>query len=111
MRKIGLHLLFLLMLSGTIFSGTPKHIKVEAFTSKPTLKAGEETILKVIATIDEHWYTYSFLDQTGKEGIGPTSTQLYILPNNSFDSLKTIYAPKPKSKFDQGFNFNIDYYN
>lgn len=87
-----------------------KHMQVTANPSVSTAKAGETIYIKVNITLDEFWYTYALHSQLGEEGIGPNPTELTIKPEDIFENVATIYADKPKQKFDKGFEFDVDYY-
>ncbi len=105
-------LIGVLVLASLSFSKaeTFKHFKMTAQPSKTVLKAGEEAFIKVNIDINKHYYTYSFLDQSNAEGIGPTPSEIDISPNSSFEKVKTLYVDKPGKKYDEGFEQDIFYY-
>ncbi len=92
-----------------IFAQTPK-IKLEAMPQKLEVKAGEVFNLKVNLSIPKPWYTYSTKEQIGPDGIGPTMTEFFILPEGLATVSGKVKSSKPKTKFDKGFEMNIEYY-
>ena len=92
-----------------IFAQTPK-IKLEAMPQKLEVKAGEVFNVKVNLSIPKPWYTYSTKEQIGPDGIGPTMTEFFILPEGLATVSGKVKSSKPKTKFDKGFEMNIEYY-
>ena len=92
-----------------IFAQTPK-IKLEAMPQKLEVKADEVFNVKVNLSIPKPWYTYSTKEQIGPDGIGPTMTEFFILPEGLATVSGKVKSSKPKTKFDKGFEMNIEYY-
>lgn len=88
---------------------TAKHIDFALSPQKISLKAGEQGNLTLILKIEQGWYTYGVIARTDKDGFGPKPTEI-TLKSNRVATLAQILAPKPKQKFDQGFQMEIDYY-
>lgn len=109
MKKV-LLLLTLFFISFIAINAQDKHVKLEVSAEKTVIKSGEETRLLVNMTIDEHWYTYAINAQLNKEGIGPQATEFSIKPDDAFEKIAKIYAQKPKSKKDEGFQMDILHY-
>ena len=111
LKRLGILIaIFAIFLTMSMNAETFKHFKMTAQPSKSSLKAGEEAYIKVNIDINKYYYTYSFLDQTNSEGIGPTVSEIGISPNTSFETVKTLFVDKPGRKYDEGFEQNIDYY-
>ncbi len=87
-----------------------KHIKFTVFPQNLTLKPGEQTMIKLTMSVDAGWYTYGLIPRTDKDGLGPQATEITIAPNAVLALAGKVKAPKPKQKFDQGFQIDIDYY-
>ncbi|HRP02604.1 MAG TPA: cytochrome c biogenesis protein CcdA [Candidatus Kapabacteria bacterium] len=85
-------------------------VKVEIYPSKSSAKAGEEIWFKAVFKIKHVWYTYGLVEVLGPEGLGPTPSEIKILPNDVFELPTTVYVQKPKIKFDSGFVTNIEVY-
>ncbi|MDK2973153.1 MAG: hypothetical protein PWP23_2908 [Candidatus Sumerlaeota bacterium] len=69
---------------------------------------GETVRLEVTAEIDEGWYTYAF-DPLAK---GPIKTSLDVKDNEVLAPIdgKEWVEPKPKEKFDEGFQARVQYH-
>ncbi len=87
-----------------------KHAKFSLSPQALTLKPGEEATLKLTMTIDAGWYTYGLIPRKDKDGLGPQATEISIAPAKVLALAGKVRAPKPKQKFDQGFQIDIDYY-
>jgi len=87
-----------------------KHAKFSLSPQTLTLKPGEETLLKLTMTIDAGWYTYGLIPRKDKDGLGPQATEINVAPTKVLALAGKVKAPKPKQKFDQGFQIDIDYY-
>ncbi|MBD1206976.1 MAG: thioredoxin family protein [Ignavibacteria bacterium] len=87
-----------------------KHTKFSLSPQALTLKPGEEATLKLTMTIDAGWYTYGLQPRKDKDGLGPQETIISIAPAKVLVLAGKVKAPKPKQKFDQGFQIDIDYY-
>lgn len=87
-----------------------KHAKFSLSSQTLTLKPGEETTLKLTMTIDAGWYTYGLIPRKDKDGLGPQATEISIAPAKVLALAGKVKGPKPKQKFDQGFQIDIDYY-
>ncbi len=99
-------LLFLLVFAPL----SAKNIEFSLSPQKITLKPGEQTKLTVTLNIAAGWYTYGMIPRVDKDGLGPKATEITLKGGNKVLSLGAVQAPKPKQKFDQGFQMNIDYY-
>jgi len=87
-----------------------KHIKIEAQSSVKKVTQGQDFYIKVNIKLDEYWYTYGFVQKLNSEGIGPAPTELSIKPKENFEIIDKFYAQKPKTKYDEGFEIDIDVY-
>ncbi len=103
-------ILAVFMLISNLQADESNHIKVSAQSSKIIVKAGEEFYLKVNIKLDEHWYTYGFVSILNGEGIGPTPSELSINPKEKFEKISKIFVDKPKLKYDEGFEMDIEVY-
>ena len=110
MLKKVLFLIVFAVLTLNAFSQDSEHMSVEAFPSVGTAKAGETIFIKVEFEIDKYWYTYAMHSQLSDEGIGPNPTELIIKPETIFEKPEKIYASQTDTKFDQGFEIDVDYY-
>lgn len=109
MLKKVLYLIVFAVLTLNAFS-QDEHIKVEAFPSVGTAEAGETIFIKVEFEIDKYWYSYAMHSQLSDEGIGPNPTELIIKPETIFEKPEKIYASQTQTKFDKGFEIDVDYY-
>lgn len=87
-----------------------KHAKFSLSPETLTLKPGEQTTVKLTMTVDAGWYTYGLVPHKDKDGFGPQATEIAVAPPSVLTVAGKIKAPKPKQKFDQGFQIDIDYY-
>ncbi len=78
--------------------------------SKIIVKANELFAVKIDISIDNRYYTYSFSEQVGPDGIGPTTSELVNKSKELVNIKGKIQFPKPKRKFDDGFQMQLDYY-
>ncbi len=104
-------LLFIYLFSSlTLSAEAEKYVKLKAKTNKLNVKQGDEFKITVNMQLDKSWYTYSLEEQIGPEGIGPTPTEILVAPEDVIEISKEIVPPPTKRKFDEGFEFEIDYY-
>lgn len=100
--------------SNTAFSSASalgsKHITFSLAPKTLTLKPGEQTTIKLTMSIDRGWYTYGLIPRKDKDGFGPQATEISVSPSKVLALAGKVKAPKPKQKFDQGFQIDIDYY-
>ncbi|MEZ4936375.1 MAG: protein-disulfide reductase DsbD family protein [Crocinitomicaceae bacterium] len=71
-------------------------------------KEGKEDLIKVTATMDEHWHIYSMYL---KEEFGPIPTTITFSENESIEFLGKIEEDKPKREKDANFDMVIDYFD
>ncbi len=109
-KKSFLFLCLIISLWNFNLSHANDDIKIYINPSKSTAKAGEEVFFKVKFDLDSRWYTYGLVEVLGPEGLGPTPSEIKILPNDIFELPKMVYVEKPKIKFDSGFVTNIEIY-
>jgi thiol:disulfide interchange protein len=86
-----------------------KHVKFDVKPSVTTVKAGEEFTVRIVMEFEDHWYTYGIIEKINEDFIGPSRTEITIEPTEAVTLVKII-AEKPKSKYDEGFEMDIDYY-
>ncbi len=114
LKRFGLMLFlaaFVLLLNSSYGQDDNKNINFKAITNAKELKAGETFIIRLSFDIKEHWYTYSMKMQLNDEGIGPTATEITMKNTDLFEfSPESIVAQKPVTKFDEGFEMNIEVY-
>lgn len=107
--KLSSILLILILASTTLFAKSD-HIRFKALPTQSSVNAGDEFDIQLNVELDDYWYTYSTELQLSDEGIGPSPTEIMLKPSESLE-LIDIKVPKPKNKYDDGFEMNIDYYN
>lgn len=110
MKYLKIYLLILFSAISLTAQSPQDHVKVSAKPEKVKVSAGETVNVLVEMTIDKHWYTYGFVEQLNKDGIGPGITTLGVEPTELFETVEMAYVSKPDSKYDEGFEFDIDYY-
>lgn len=102
--------LIFLILSYNVFA-VSTHLKIKGSSTNLTPKAGEEFSIQLDFELDEYWYTYTHQDQLSPEGIGPSTTEIMIYPDDAVEMVGGIQFPKPSKKFDEGFEMDLEYYN
>ena len=111
MKKLLLPLLLITFLVTAIKSNADEpHIRFKTKTSKTDIKLGEEFYVLVQFDIDKYWYTYDFIDQISKEGIGPNTTEIVVLSNELATTNGDLIKPTPLKKFDEGFEMDVTYF-
>ncbi len=93
-----------------LHSEAEKYVSFKANPDMATVKSGGEFKILLNMEIASHWYTYSLEQQIGPEGIGPSTTEILLEPKESLEMAKGFRAPKTKKKFDEGFGFDVEYY-
>ena len=58
------------------------------------------------ATIDQGWHIYA---QAGRSG-GPTATKILFNTNNNYLLIGKTIEPKPMTKFEKVYGFNVNYF-
>ncbi len=102
---------FFALLSTSVAQDENKNIDFKAVANAKELKAGETFNVKLTFDIKEHWYTYSLKLQLNDEGIGPMNTDISMKNKELFElDPESIIAQKPKIKFDEGFEMDIEVY-
>lgn len=111
MKRILLPLLLITFLATALkTSADVSHVRFKSAVSKTEIKAGEEFYVKLNFDIDDYWYTYDFIEQISKEGIGPMQTEIAVLTKDLAEMNGTVITPTPHKKFDEGFQFDITYF-
>lgn len=87
-----------------------KIVDFKTFSSKQIVKANEPFAVKIEVYIDKKYYTYSFNEQIGPDGIGPTPSELNFKSKDLAKINGKIQFPNPKRKYDEGFQMDLDYY-
>lgn len=71
---------------------------------------GGKAEVKLTMVLDKGWYTYGTVERLDSFGIGPTPTSARLLDDKVLSGAGDLRASKPKTKFDEGFLIDIDYY-
>lgn len=87
-----------------------KYVKATARADREVIKKGEEFRILLKLSIADYWYTYDIKEQLNKEGIGPTTTEILLKPDELVESISGIDVPKPLEKYDEGFERDISYF-
>ncbi|MDC1068714.1 cytochrome c biogenesis protein CcdA [Candidatus Kapabacteria bacterium] len=90
---------------------TEKVISSSAMPTKALVKAGDELEIQLNISMLDYWYTYSTEMQLNDEGIGPQETSFMFLPEGHLELIGNPIVPKPKQKYDDGFEMDLKYYN
>ncbi len=102
---------FIVLFNTSVAQDNNKNIDFKAVANAKELKAGESFNIKLTFDIKEHWYTYSLKLQMNDEGIGPMNTDISMKNKDLFElDPESIVAQKPKVKFDEGFEMDIEVY-
>lgn len=109
MKKFAIAILTIFLAFQLAYSQT-EHIKIKAYPTKSKVTSGEEFYIKAHFETDEYWYTYSFVEKLSDEGIGPTPSEVTLLPGDAFEKPGHFFASKPKVKYDKGFEMDIETY-
>ncbi len=109
MKKKFFILIIAIFAYSNLFSAT-EYATFKAFPSKLKVNKGEKFEIKVNVKVKSGWYTYSFKEQLGPEGIGPTQSDVSLEPKDLIIKDGMVKAPKPKVKFDSSFVMNIEIY-
>ena len=94
----------------TQFSFASSIVSFQTYSSKNIVKANEQFAVKIDVKIDKRYYTYSFQEQIGPDGIGPSTSEIIFKSKDLAKINGKIQYPKPKRKFDDGFQMQVDYY-
>jgi thiol:disulfide interchange protein len=110
MKKLSVLLLMLIFSVLTAKSQNDEHIHLKANPDKSTVAANEEFKVLLNVKLDYPWYTYSMKEQVSAEGIGPMPTEVFVEPEDMLMISGDIKAPETDTKYDEGFEMQIDYY-
>lgn len=92
------------------FSHATNIVNFKTNVSKNQVKQNEIFAVKIDVSINKRYYTYSFSEQIGPDGIGPTTSE-FILKSKELAEIKgKIKFPKAKKKYDEGFQMQVNYY-
>jgi thiol:disulfide interchange protein DsbD len=86
------------------------HVKFSIQPQTLALKPGEKATIALTMSIDGGWHTYGLQPRKDKDGIGPQETEITVEPSSVLALVGKINAPKPKQRFDQGFQITVDDY-
>lgn len=103
-------LLLLLFLNFAQVTNASNLVNFKTNVSKNIVKANEQFAVKIDVSIDKRYYTYSFFEQIGPDGIGPTTSEIHLKSKELAEIKGKIQYPKAKSKFDEGFQMKLNYY-
>lgn len=89
---------------------TPKNSKHITFKIEDVkgAVAGEIVWVKVTATTDKHWHTYSTKVVENSYGLGPTPTVLKLKSKEIGKISGKIKTPKAHTEYDEGFEVDIE---
>ncbi|MCS6808665.1 MAG: protein-disulfide reductase DsbD family protein, partial [Candidatus Kapabacteria bacterium] len=87
-----------------------KHVSFSLNPQPLYVQPGKQATLRLTMTIDAGWYTYGLVPRTDNDGFGPQATVISLATPSILHIDGKIKAPKPKQKFDQGFQIDIEYY-
>jgi len=105
-----LSICFSLLFVNTVIAQDKHHFSLKAYPSVMEVKKGEPFAVRVILKFDKDWYTYALSEQLSADGIGPTPTEISVFPDNITEPNGKIIAPKPHTKYDEGFEMKVKYY-
>ncbi len=110
LQRIFYSLLIIFLFAGTALADENKHVDFTAKPSKLKVDKGDNLKIKLTMEFDEHWHSYSMKEQVNELGIGPTP--LDIVPDTNYFEFNSddILAPKPKTKYDEGFEMDVETY-
>jgi thiol:disulfide interchange protein len=74
------------------------------------LRPGDTATVWVALELQPGWYTYGLERRQNEEGIGPEPLQLEVGPAELLRRAGQIRAPRPRRKYDEGFQMEVDYY-
>ena len=97
-------------LSNSLFA-TSEHLRIKGSSTNLTPKSGEEFSIQLDFELDEYWHSYTTEVQLSSEGIGPTTTEVVMYPENMVELVGELQFPEPSHKYDEGFQMNVNYYN
>lgn len=103
-------ILLITFLSVIQISESSNIVSFKTSVSKSQVKVNEIFAVKIDLSIDKRYYTYSFEEQIGPDGIGPTTSELVNKSKELADIKGKIQFPKAKTKFDDGFQMQLNYY-
>lgn len=105
------YLLSLLILFSILTTAQASNIvNFSTSVSKKQVKTNETFAIKIDVSIDKKYYTYSFYEQIGPDGIGPTTSEIHNKSKQLAEINGKIQFPKAKTKFDEGFQMKLNYY-
>ena len=110
LRSLFILIFAFFLISNALFSQDKKTIELKAQSSKIEVKKGETFTIRLTMTFYDDWYTYDMKDQINKDGIGPTTTEITVLPTDDIELTGKVITPTPKSKYDDGFEMNLKYF-
>ncbi len=94
----------------TLFGDDSAKVKWTLSADNISVEAGSQAAVSLNASIDDTWYIYGVNPKTDEFGIGPTATEVELDGFADGISLAGVKESKPKSKFDKGFDFDIEYH-
>lgn len=109
MKKFILPILLFTFITLNLYSQEPK-VRFTANPSKTEIKSGDEFYVLINFDLDKGWHTYDFVDQISPEGIGPSTTEIAVLSKDIAEMNGEVIKPAPLKKMDEGFKFEVDYY-
>lgn len=96
--------LFILLISGNVFSQILTPTKWTWETSSNTVKVGDEIDLIFKVSIEKNWYIYA---NEFDPDCGPMHTTVTLNPDASFSVIGTLKAIKPVAKHDEIFGCDV----
>jgi hypothetical protein len=71
------------------------------------LRPGDTATVWVALELQPGWYTYGLERRQNEEGIGPEPLQLEVGPAELLRRAGQIRAPRPRRKYDEGFQMEV----
>lgn len=103
-------IILFLLLSFSHITKASNLVTFKTSVSKNEVKINEKFAVKIDVSIDKRYYTYSFSEQIGPDGIGPTTSEIHLKSKELAEINGKIQYPKAKSKYDEGFQMQLNYY-
>lgn len=109
--KLLLKIAFLTLLFSYNLLAVSTHLKLKGSATNLSPKQGDEFFIQIDFQLDDYWYTYTLQEQLSNEGVGPTTTEIVMFPEDAVEIIGEIQAPEPSTKYDEGFEMDLNYYN
>ena len=84
-------------------------IRLNAQSSVASAKTGQKFFIRLTCQLKKPYHTYTLKEQINSEGVGPSPTEITLLPKELIALDGKIISPKPRVEYDSAFMMKVEF--